>query len=143
MCGADQSASHENLIPSQWSGPSAGRSQSQSSLWPDMAARPRRSGGAGTLRHACRNTDRVRGKKRKLKHILGQHGVDVSLSEIFLKPGQAFRLANYVCHRTDRLTAGGGTAMLVRRVIQHHSVPVPRLAQLKASAIQTRGEAPP
>jgi len=37
-----------------------------------------------------------------MEHILGQHGVDICLlSETFLNPGQAFRLANYVCHRTD------------------------------------------
>ena len=28
------------------------------------------------------------------------------LCETFLNPGQAFRLANYVCHCTDRQTAG-------------------------------------
>ena len=73
----------------------------------------------------------MRGKK------LGQHGVDICLlSETFLNPGEAFRLANYVCHRTDRTTAGGGTAILVRRVITHHPVPVPGLTQLEATAIQ-------
>ena len=103
-----------------------------------MAARPRRSSGAGTLRLACWNADGVRGKRLELEHFLGQHGVDICLlSETFLKPGQAFRLANYVCHRTDRPTAGGGTAILVRRGIKHHSVPVPGLAQLEATAIQT------
>ena len=60
------------------------------------------------------------------------------LSETFLKPGQAFRLANYVCHRTDRPTVGGGTAILFRRGIQHHSVPVLGIAQLEATAIQTQ-----
>ena len=59
------------------------------------------------------------------------------LSETFLNPGQAFRLANYVCHRTDRPTDGGGTAILVRRGVTHHSVPVPGLTQLEATAIQT------
>ena len=49
---------------------------------------------------------------------------------------QAFRLANYVCHRTDRPTAGGGTAILVRRGIVHHSVSVPGLTHLDATAVQ-------
>ena len=41
-----------------------------------------------------------------------------------------------VCHRTDRPTAEGGTAILVRRGIVHHSVPVPRLTHLEATAVQ-------
>jgi len=47
-----------------------------------------------------------------------------------------FRFANYVCHRTDEPTAGGGTAILVRRGVVHHSVPVPSLIYLEAAAIQ-------
>jgi hypothetical protein len=79
----------------------------------------------------------MRGRKLELEHFLSQHGVDICLlSETFLNPGQAFRLANYVCHRTDRPTAGGGTAILVRRGIVHHSVPVPGLTRLEATAIQ-------
>jgi hypothetical protein len=79
----------------------------------------------------------VRGRKLELEHFLSQHGADICLvSETFLNPGQAFRLANYVCHRSDRLTAGGGTAILVRCGIIHHSVPVPGLTHLEATAIQ-------
>jgi hypothetical protein len=73
-----------------------------------------------------------------LEHFLYQHGVDICLlSETFLNLGQAFRLANYVRHRTDRPTHGGGTAILVRRGIVHHSVHVPGLTHLEATAIQT------
>jgi len=95
-----------------------------------MAARPRRTDRGKTLRLACWNAEYVRGKKLELEHFLGQHG------ETFLNPGEAFRLANYVCHRTDRPTAGYGTAFLVRRVITHHRVPVLGLTQLEATAIQ-------
>ena len=43
-----------------------------------------------------------------MEHFLGQHGVDICLlSETILKPGQAFRLVNYVCHHTERPTTGG------------------------------------
>ena len=73
----------------------------------------------------------------EISSYLSQHGVDICLlSETFLNSGQAFRLANYVCHRTDRPTVGGGTAILVRRGITQHSVPVPGLAQQQATAIQ-------
>jgi hypothetical protein len=72
-----------------------------------------------------------------MEHFLSQHGVDICLlSETFLTPGQAFWLANYVCHRTDRPTAGGGIAILVPRGIVHHSVPVPGLTHLEATAVQ-------
>jgi hypothetical protein len=46
-----------------------------------------------------------------------------------------FRFANYVCHRTDRPTEGGGTAILVRRVIDHYAVPVLGLTQLEETAV--------
>jgi len=72
-----------------------------------------------------------------MEHFLSQHGVDICLlSETFLNPGQAFRLANYVCQRTDRPSTGGGTAIWVRRDIVHHSVPIPCLTHLEATAIQ-------
>jgi hypothetical protein len=48
----------------------------------------------------------VRGRKPELEHFLSQHGVNnCVLSETFLKPDQAFQLANFVCHRTNRPTA--------------------------------------
>jgi hypothetical protein len=79
----------------------------------------------------------MRGRKLELEDFLIQHGVDICiLSETFLNPGQTFRLANYVSHRTDRPTAGGGTAILVRRGIVHHPVPVPGLTYLEATAVQ-------
>ena len=106
-------------------------------MWPNMTAGPRRTVGFKALRLACWNAEGVRGMKLELEHFLSQHGVDICLlSETFLNPGQAFRFANYVCHRTDRLTAGGGTAILDRRGIVHHSVPVPGLTHLEATAVQ-------
>ena len=72
-----------------------------------------------------------------MDHFLSQHVVDICLlSETFLNPGQAFRFANYACHRTDRLTAGDGRAILVRRGTVHHSVPVPGLTHLQPIVIQ-------
>jgi len=45
-------------------------------------------------------------------------------------------MANYVGHRNDRLTEGGGTAKLVRRDIGHHAVSFKGLEHLEATAIQ-------
>jgi hypothetical protein len=47
-------------------------------------------------------------RRSSLQYFLAQHGVDVCLqNETRLDPGQAFRFANYVCHRTDRSTKVG------------------------------------
>jgi exonuclease III len=91
------------------------------------------------LRLAFWNADGVRGKKIELGHFLALHGVDVCLlNETHLDPGQAFRFANYVCLRTDRSTKGGGTAILVRRGIEHHALSVPGLRHLEATAIELK-----
>jgi hypothetical protein len=74
----------------------------------------------------------VLGRKIELEDFLNEHGVYICLlSETFLNHGQAIRLANYVCHRTDRPTAGDGTTIQV-----HHSVPIPGMNHLEATAIQ-------
>jgi len=102
-----------------------------------MAARPRRMARTKALRLACWNADAGRGKKQELDYFLGQYGIGICLlTETHLRSGVVFRMANYVCHRNDRLTEGGGTAILVRRGIGHHAVPVPGLAHLEATAIQ-------
>jgi hypothetical protein len=102
-----------------------------------MAARPRKAERRKDLRLACWNADGVHGRKFELEHFLSHHGVDIwFLSKTYLNPGQTFRLANCVFHRTDRPTAEGGTTILVRRGIVHHSVPVPCLIHLEATAIQ-------
>jgi hypothetical protein len=51
--------------------------------------------------------------------------------------------AGKLCHRNDRLTEGGGTAILVRRGIVHHAVPVQGLQHLEATAIQVMLAAKP
>jgi hypothetical protein len=78
----------------------------------------------------------VRGKKLELEHFLSHHGVDICLvSETFLNSGQSFRVA--ICLPPHRQTdSGGGTAILVRRGIVQHSVPVPGLTHLVVTAIQ-------
>jgi hypothetical protein len=69
--------------------------------------------------------------------FLGQHGIDIYLStETHLRSGEVFRMANYVCHRNDRLTERCGIAILVRHGIDHHALPVQDLQHLEATAIQ-------
>jgi hypothetical protein len=103
-----------------------------------MAAHPRRTDHGKSLCLAYWNADGVCGRKLELDHLLNQRGVDICLlSETFLNPSQAFWFANYVCHYTDRPTTGHGTAIMVRHGIVHHSVPIPGLTHVEATAIQT------
>ena len=72
-----------------------------------------------------------------MEHFLSQHVIDIFLlSETFLNPEQIFLLANYVCHLIDRPTLGGCTAILIRRGSVNHTVPVPGLTHLEATAIK-------
>jgi hypothetical protein len=100
-----------------------------------MAARPRRAPGKA-LRLACWNADGVRGRKLELEQFLSEHGVDICLrNETHLVSERALKFANYVCHRTDRPTPGGGKAILVHKGIDQYAVPVSGLQYLEATAI--------
>jgi exonuclease III len=100
-----------------------------------MAALPRRTRGK-VLWLACWNADGVRGRKLQLEQFLSEHGVDICLlNETHLVAERALRFANYVCHRTDRHTPGGGTAILVHKGVDHYAVPVSGLQYLEATAI--------
>jgi hypothetical protein len=71
-----------------------------------------------------------------MEEFLSEDGVDICLlNETHLVSERALRFANYVCHRTDRPTSGGGTAILVHKGIDHYAVPVSGLQHLEATAI--------
>jgi hypothetical protein len=87
------------------------------------------------LRLVYWNADGIRGRKLELDQFLSEHGVDICLlNETHLESDRPFRLANYVCHRTDREARGGGTAILVHRVIDRCAVPVSGLQHLEATS---------
>jgi hypothetical protein len=91
------------------------------------------------LRLAFWKANGVRGRKIQLDPFLAQHGVDVCLTnETHLDSGQASRFANYVYQRPYRSTKGGGTAILVRRGIEHHDLPFPSLRHLEATALELK-----
>jgi hypothetical protein len=101
-----------------------------------MAERPRKTRGED-LRLACWNADGVCGRKLELEQFLRERGIDICLlNETHLVAERALTYANYVCHRTDRPTPGGGTAILVHKGIDHYAVPVSGLHYLQATAIQ-------
>ena len=72
-------------------------------LWPNLAARPKRTERCKDLRIACWKADGVRGRKLELEYFLNQRGVDnCLLSETFLNPGLAlFPIMSATAH-TDR-----------------------------------------
>jgi hypothetical protein len=83
---------------------------------------------------ACWNADDIHGRKLELEHFLSDHSI-YALSEKNLEPGGALRFANYICHRTDRPTRGGGKEILVRSGIDNYAVPVSGLQHLGTAAI--------
>ncbi|GFS71966.1 RNA-directed DNA polymerase from mobile element jockey [Trichonephila clavipes] len=58
-------------------------------------------------------------------YIADQDPDVVTLQETFLRPSHDLNVANYSTHRCDRLThRGGGTAILVKNSIPHHSIKI-------------------
>lgn len=99
-----------------------------------MAAKPTRRQSGRSLQGACWNANSVRGEKLELVQFLLDHDVNICLiNEMHLVPGQDFRSPNYVCHRNDRPTQGGGTMIIVRRGFRQNAVPISNLLQLEAT----------
>jgi exonuclease III len=100
-----------------------------------MAVRPR-TNEVKASRLAYWSADGVRGRKLELEQFLSEKGVDIFLlNETHLESGRDLTFANYVYHRTDRPNRGGGTAILVRRDIDHYAVPLSGLQHLDATAM--------
>jgi hypothetical protein len=103
-----------------------------------MAVRSRTNGGKA-LGLAYWNAYAVRGRKLELEQFLSEYGVDICLlNETHFQLGRSLRFANYVCHRMDRPTrggGGGGTAILVRWDIDHYALPLSILQNPEATAI--------
>ena len=101
-----------------------------------MVVRPTGRDRGRILRLAYCNANSIRNKKLELVQFLSDHGINICLiNETHLVPGQDFRMLNYVCHRKDHPTQGGGTMILVRCGIDHYSVPVLNLRQMEATTI--------
>jgi len=144
MCGLDSSGSHIHLltphIGSQPSGCPEDRHSLCGRIWQHAL------GGRSEL-NPCASPAGIRTEcaAGNLKwSIFSTSKVSIFvLSETYLNQGQALRLANYVCHRTDKPTAAGGRAIRVRRGLVHHSVPIPGLTHFDATAVQVTMAAKP
>jgi hypothetical protein len=103
----------------------------------NMTARPKRTAQTKALWLACWNAEGVRFRKQELDHFLGCRGIDICLlNETHLSSDDVFSMANNVSHCNDRLTEGGGTAIQVRRGIDHRVIPVQGLQYIEVTAIQ-------
>ncbi|GFT65792.1 probable RNA-directed DNA polymerase from transposon X-element [Trichonephila clavipes] len=72
------------------------------------------------------NADGLQNKMDELTTYIEDEVPDVvALQETFLRPSHDLNVANYSTHRCDRLThRGGGTAILVKNSIPHHSIKI-------------------
>ncbi|GFW76961.1 probable RNA-directed DNA polymerase from transposon X-element [Trichonephila clavipes] len=61
---------------------------------------------------------------RSIEEFLCDEDPDIiGIQETHLGPADSFKLPNYICHRSDRLShRGGGTAIFVRNSLRHHVV---------------------
>jgi hypothetical protein len=137
MCGADLSASHVYLLPPHKGNPPAGCLEDRYSLlgriWHHAIGG--RYGVKACTSPAESRTECAAGSLN-WSIFLASTVSKFHLLVTILNTGQALRLANYVYHRRDRPTAWGGTATLVHRDLVHHSVSVPGLTHVEASAVE-------
>ncbi|GFT55630.1 RNA-directed DNA polymerase from mobile element jockey [Trichonephila clavipes] len=70
------------------------------------------------------NSNGIIHKIAELEDFIHRHDPDViAIQETFLQPCHNLSLSNYITHRNDRLShRGGGTAILIKRTIAHHSL---------------------
>ena len=86
------------------------------------------------------NANSVKGKMGELKEFLYEAEVDILLiQETFLKPTDPLKVPNYNIYRNDRLTGrGGGTAVIIKRNIEHHRLETPPITGMEATVIEAR-----
>jgi hypothetical protein len=83
------------------------------------------------------NARGIKTKKFELLNYLEANNIPIALiSETHLQPSITFKCSNYITYRPDRITQrGGGTAILIRRDINHNEFPLPHLQRMEATAI--------
>ncbi|GLV34057.1 hypothetical protein CBL_05077 [Carabus blaptoides fortunei] len=90
-----------------------------------------------TLKIAFLNANGVDKQKLELEAFAQHHKLDaILLNETHLRAGNRLKMANYASYRNDRQRGpGGGTAILVKRSINHYRNPTPTLINLEATTI--------
>ncbi|GFX44622.1 hypothetical protein TNCV_2637851 [Trichonephila clavipes] len=79
-------------------------------------------------------------KYAELRIFIEKHSPDILLiQETHLRPSHNLNIANYTCHRNDRISGGprtaGGTLILVKNSLKHYCLPTPPLRALEATNI--------
>ncbi|GFS78361.1 probable RNA-directed DNA polymerase from transposon X-element [Trichonephila clavipes] len=79
-------------------------------------------------------------KIAELRIFIEKHSPDIVLIQVtHLRPSHNFNIANYTCHRNDRISDGprtaGGTLILVKNSLKHYCLPTPPLRALEATNI--------
>ncbi|GFX62892.1 putative RNA-directed DNA polymerase from transposon X-element [Trichonephila clavipes] len=79
-------------------------------------------------------------RNAELRLFIEKHSPDILLiQETHLRPSHNFNIANYTCHRNDRITDGsrsaGGTLILIKSSLKHYCLPTPPLRALEATNI--------
>ncbi|GFV16039.1 probable RNA-directed DNA polymerase from transposon X-element [Trichonephila clavipes] len=77
-----------------------------------------------SLRVLSCNPNSVKYKLGELRNFLSDEDPDIiGIQETHLGPADFFKLPNYICHRSDRLSrSGGGMAIFVGNSLRHHVV---------------------
>ncbi|GFX13814.1 probable RNA-directed DNA polymerase from transposon X-element [Trichonephila clavipes] len=79
-------------------------------------------------------------RNAELRIFIEKHSPDIFLiQETHLRPSHTFNIANYTCHRNDRLSDGprtaGGTLILVKNSLKHYCHPTSPLRALEDTNI--------
>jgi hypothetical protein len=83
------------------------------------------------------NARGVSNKKSEYFNYLEYNIPIALLNETHLKPSIKFKCPNYCVYRSDRENRpGGGTAILIRKEIQHFEIFLPKLQHMEATPIQ-------
>ncbi|GFX52813.1 nucleic-acid-binding protein from transposon X-element [Trichonephila clavipes] len=90
----------------------------------DAPAKCANCGGPHPANSSGWNANSVKYKLGELRNCLCDEDPDIiGIQETHLGPADSFKLPNYICHRSDRLShRGGGTAIFVRNSLRHHVV---------------------
>lgn len=83
------------------------------------------------------NANGIKTRHAELQHLLDTEDITVALiSETHLSEKDKFAIASYNIYRTDRSTPGGGTAIVARKSVKSHEIPLPPLATMEAVGVQ-------
>ncbi|GFU51515.1 probable RNA-directed DNA polymerase from transposon X-element [Trichonephila clavipes] len=85
------------------------------------------------------NANGILNKIHEFKLFVEKYSPDVILiQETHLRPVHKFSVANYKCHRNERVTDGpasGGTLILIKKSIPHFNTPTPQLYYIEATTV--------